>query len=478
MFNFLPHTPEDRLAMLADLGLPNDEALFDDIPASIRQQAKSAVYKSFPQKGLSEPELLESVKALARKNQAPQLASFLGGGAYHRFIPSAVNTIAGRSEFYTAYTPYQPEMSQGTLQVGFEFQTMIAELAGMDVANASVYDGATALAEAGMMALRIKKVNRLIVARSVNPQYRQVIDTYMQGFGGITVETIDLTSSLDGLTAALATPTAAVLVQSPNYFGGIEDLAAIATACQSAKALFVVSADPIALGALKRPGQYGADIVVGDIQPLGNALAFGGPYGGFMATKTAYMRQLPGRLVGKTTDKTGRPCYTLTLQTREQHIRRAKATSNICTNQALNVLKATVYMALVGPVGLRELATVSGERAHWLAEQLTALPGVTLAQPNTPFLSEFAVIFPKPVTGPEGLLDTLKRADILGGIPLAADYPEYANSLLISVTEMTTPEHLQRYVDTVTAWLNGQAPATHNGRCQVANTPALSACSV
>ncbi len=439
MFNFLPHTDADRQAMLGTLGVDSQDALFADIPAALRD---NFTYSVLPSQGLSELELQQELQTLASANTATRYASFLGGGAYHRFIPMAVNSMAGRSEFYTAYTPYQPEISQGTLQVIYEFQSMICELTGMDVTNASVYDGASAVTEAAFMAIRATKRKRVLVAHSVHPEYRQVLTTYAEGLGEVILETFDPAHAQNVLASVDPKQVACIVLQQPNYLGFLEDTTPYSQFCQEHGALLIISADPISLGVLEAPGAYGADIVTGDIQPLGNNLAFGGPYGGYIATKSKYTRQLPGRLVGRTVDKNGTPCYTLTLQTREQHIRREKATSNICTNQALNVLKSTVYLALVGPVGIRHLAALSAQRAHYLAEQLTRVEGVSLLFPDQPFLSEFAIQLPKPV---DVVLKGLEKADILGGIPLGTFYPEYPNALLVSVTEMNTPEDLERY---------------------------------
>ncbi len=445
MTNFLPHTESDRQAMCDAIGIPSSDTLFEDIPESLRN---NLTYDVLPQKGLSEQELMAELKALSQANQTQGFASFLGGGAYPRFIPMAVNTIASRSEFYTAYTPYQPEVSQGTLQVGFEFQTMISELTGMDVANAAVYDGGTAVSEAAFMAVRIKRRKKILIARSVHPHHREILETYVEGLGEVSIQEFNpskLAETLGQLNEAEEKNIACVIVQQPNYFGTVEETQSIQAFCERSGALFIVSADPVSLGLLKAPGDYGADIVVGDIQPLGNNLSYGGPYGGYMACKKKYMRQLPGRLVGRTKDQTGRPCYTLTLQTREQHIRRAKATSNICTSQTLNVLKATVYLALVGPKGLKQIANLSVQRAHYLADKLCQIEGVTRLFPEQSFFSEFAVSLPDALSL-QSLLDKLSSHQILGGLALAKEYPEHPNSLLISVTELNTPEQLDQYV--------------------------------
>jgi glycine dehydrogenase subunit 1 len=449
MPNFLPHTDADRQAMLATIGVQSLDTLFCDVPESLKTAIQ---YHFLPQQGLSELELEQKLKKISSRNTGHEYACFLGGGAYARYIPPAVQTIAGRSEFYTAYTPYQPEIAQGTLQATYEFQTMISELTGMDVANASVYDGASAVAEAALMALRITKRTQIRIARSVNPDYRGTLQTYLMAHLTEDISILEFDSTKadeDWLKNQEDTQTAAVIIQVPDYFGSLPDLESIQAYCKQTGALFIVSAEPISLGVLPPPGDYGADIVIGDIQPLGNTLSFGGPYGGYIASRTKYARQLPGRLVGRSVEKlgeqAGRPCYTLTLQTREQHIRREKATSNICTNQALNVLKATVYLSLLGPQGLQELAELSAQRAHSLAERLLALPGVKLYQSN-PFLFEFTIQFPIPV---QKILDTLQHKGILGGIPLEASYPEAKNTLLITCTELTMPDHLDLYVNTV-----------------------------
>lgn len=464
--NFLPHTPADRLSLLEAMGMTHTDELFADIPSQLQNIPKP---KHLPKKGLDEWALQQAILEKARQNKADGMTCFMGGGAYARFIPPVVNTIASRGEFYTAYTPYQPEMSQGTLQVGFEFQSMIAELTGMDAANASVYDGGTAVAEAAMMAIRIqKKRHTIAILNSVNPQYRQITQTYLDGFGGLNLLIID---DINDLTKqADTTDIAAVIIQTPSYLGTLADLAMCRQSCDGIGALMIVSADPVSLGVLQPPGAFGADIVVGDIQPLGNNLAYGGPYGGYMATKTQYVRQLPGRLVGKGKDTDGRPCYTLTMQTREQHIRREKATSNICTNQALNILKATVYMTLTGPQGLRHVAGLSMLRTQQLLDQLCQLPGVNRCQPGQSLAFEGAIHFPIPVNV---ILSELEGAGILGGIPLEEDYPEYPNSLLISCTELITPDDIRRYVDIVKQAITKQTGInpTNNGGAGVHQVP-------
>jgi glycine dehydrogenase subunit 1 len=445
--NFLPHTPEDRQALLATIGVNTVDDLFCDVPEPLRAPI---AYQHLPQHGLDELSLEAHLAQFARKNTAHTFDAFLGGGAYQRFIPAAVHTIASRSEFYTAYTPYQPEISQGILQVIYEFQTMIAELTGMDVANASVYDGAHAVMEAALMALRATRKHRVLVLRSVHPDARRILASYLSAMAGMTLEVIDTLPPAD----TVPNDVACVIVQTPDYFGCLSDLAPVRAFCDAAKALLIVSADPVALGLIEPPRQ--ADIVVGDIQPLGNALNYGGPYGGYMACKKALMRQLPGRLVGQTQDVHGKTCYTLTLQTREQHIRRDKATSNICTNQALNMLKATVYLCLAGPAGLRRVAHLSTERTHHLAEQLGHIPGVALAFPDRPYLFEVALRIPMPV--PQFLAQMAEHG-ILAGVPLAGAYPDLPDGLLVAATEMNAPAALDRYITAAHAVLKQEVCA-------------------
>lgn len=454
MYNFLPHTDADRQAMLAAIGVTSIDDLFADIPAQLRQGIQ---YNTLPQDGLSEWELQQCLKDWAAPQANRPSMSFLGGGAYQRFIPSAINTIASRSEFYTAYTPYQPEVAQGTLQYTYEFQSMMAALTGMDVCNASVYDGASAVTEAALMALRLNNRNTVAVASSVHPDYREVLATYLKFLGGVSVATVDITAA-DWLQGLDPSQVSCLIVQQPSYFGTLAELKALKASCDAHKILLVVSADPVSLALLEPPGAIGADIVVGDIQPLGNNLSFGGPYGGFVACKNAYLRQLPGRIVGQSVDTEGKRAFTLTLQTREQHIKREKATSNICTNQALNILKATVYLSLLGPQGLKQVAALSVERTHWLAQQLTAIDGVALAYANQPYFNEFVLTLPKPV---KEVIKDLTRHQIMGGI--AVDLPEGREGLLVCATEVNTPDQLATYVAALKAVLTGFTPAPSSG---------------
>jgi glycine dehydrogenase subunit 1 len=455
-FNFLPHTPTERQTMLASMGLDSIEQLFSDIPSDLRENMQ---YHLLPQHGLSEAELTAELKQSSQDNVASNYSSFLGGGAYARFIPMAINMLASRSEFYTAYTPYQPEVSQGTLQVIYEFQTMIADLCGLDVANASVYDGGNAISEAAMMAVRATKRKVIYASSTIHPQYRAILQTYVTGLGDVTLQWFDSLAQLQVLAPQQQQSVACVVIQQPNYFGQVQVLDGFATFCEQAGALFIANCDPIALGLIEPPP---ADIIVGDIQQLGNHLSYGGPYGGFMATTNRLMRQLPGRLVGKTVDSQGNPCYTLTLQTREQHIRREKATSNICTNQALNVLRATIYLSLVGPQGLQHLAKLSGDRAHYLAEQLSQVEGLSLAFTDTPFISEFVLRLDASKGSVTELLKALETHHILGGIALGQYCPDLADALLISVTEMNTPQQLQAYITAMDAILKAPSLLAQN----------------
>jgi glycine dehydrogenase subunit 1 len=453
--NFLPHTPTDRQQLLAACGLTHIDDLFADIPFSGPDH-----WDTLPRHGLDELTLESTITQYARQNHGADKVCFLGAGAYARYVPAVVNHIASRSEFYTAYTPYQPEIAQGTLQVIYEFQTMIAELTGLPVANASVYDAANAVTEAALMALRITRRPDVLVASGVHPHATDALACYMQPLDGLTLHRSQAGGNVQALLAELTPTTACLIVQTPDYVGTLWPMEVLAEACQANGTLLVVSADPVSLGLLTPPGQLsngmGADIVVGDLQPLGNGLSFGGPYAGYMACKAAYLRQLPGRLVSRTTDASGQTAYCLTLQTREQHIRRQKATSNICTNQALNVLKATVMLTLLGPTGLKQLASISVKRAHALARRLAALPGIQVwhANESATFFNEFVVTLPIPVNA---VLAALEDQGILGGLPVSgcvAGYTVPPNSLLIATTELTPPLAIDRYVSTVAACLD------------------------
>jgi len=438
---FSPHTPAERGDMLRRIGVPSIDGLFADIPPNVRLRRPLRLPD-----GISEMEVAKTVTALAAKNRTTaDLVSFLGAGAYDRFIPAAVDEILHRSDFYTAYTPYQPEVSQGTLQVIWEFQSMMALLFEMDVAQASLYDGATAAAEGCMMAVGHTGRRRLVVLRSVDPETRGVVATY--GFGhDLEIAVVPLsgsTTDIEVVREALSIETAALLVQQPNFLGSLEDLAALTEAAHSAGALIVVSHDPVAAAVLKPPGAYGADIVVAEGQQLGIPLSFGGPYLGILTARQDLVRRMPGRIAGATVDGTGRRGYVLTLQTREQHIRRERATSNICTNQALLALAATVYLSVVGPHGLRRVEERSLAGAHTLSDALAALPGVSRITEGA-FCHEFAVRLPRPA---KDVNRALLADGILGGYPLVDAYPEFGEGAwLLAVTEKRTEDEIATLV--------------------------------
>lgn len=425
MARFTPHTGADIQEMLDAIGVETIDDLFDDI------QPKFEGELDLPPV-LSEYEALQDVGELARENVTGG-PIFLGAGAYDRITPSAVGAVISRGEFLTSYTPYQPEISQGTLQSIFEFQSIISELTGLEISNASVYDGANAVAEAALMTARLTKRDpKVAVSKGLNPRYREVIETYR-------VEVVELPFE-NGATDFSNVPedVSGVFVQNPNFFGVVEDIAAASEAAHAVGALSVAVCDPISLAVLEAPGNLGADIAVGEAQPLGMPLLFGGPYAGYMATKPEFVRQLPGRICGETVDRDGKLAYVLTLRGREQDIRRARANSNICTNQALTALAATVYTALMGPEGLREVAELSISKAHYLAERLQA-SGFTLRYPDAPFLWEFAVEVPDAPRVNDALLSN----DVVGGLDLGD------GAMLVAVTEKRTKRELDEFVEVV-----------------------------
>jgi glycine dehydrogenase subunit 1 len=437
---YIPNTEADRREMLATIGVSSLEELFRDVPASHR----------FPElklpKAVSEPEILDELYAMALKNSSTGcFATFLGAGAYNHFVPSVIPYLAGRGEFATAYTPYQPEVSQGTLQAIFEYQSMIAKLTGMDVVNASHYDGATSMAEAAIMAVNVSRGKRrkILVSPWVHPQYRQTLRTYLPG-GELTVTGDEnLHTNLDDLKGMLDGDTACLIIENPNFFGELMEVEGLVEAVHAAGALLVVVANPIiSLGLLKPPGDYGADIVVAEGQPLGAGLNFGGPYLGVFAAREQYVRRMPGRLVGETTDTEGRRGYVLTLTPREQHIRREKATSNICTNQGLIALMAGMYLAYMGRQGLRAVAELCYHKAHYAAAEIDRLDGYQVVS-YAPFFNEFPVKCPRPVAE---INAALLEEGILGGYDLQQDYPHAQNEMLICVTEMNTREQIERLV--------------------------------
>ncbi|MBN1681155.1 MAG: aminomethyl-transferring glycine dehydrogenase subunit GcvPA [Anaerolineae bacterium] len=432
---YIPHTDADREAMLKVIGVDSLAELFDAVPAEHRFPALG-----LPE-GMSEMEVAWELGGLANSNVAAHhFAIFLGAGAYNHFIPSVVNHVLLRGEFYTAYTPYQPELSQGTLQAIYEYQSMMCALTGMEAANASHYDGATSLAEAVTVA-RVHyrgKRTKVILSPSVNPEYRAVARTYHQGSdmkfvgdkGNATIP--DLIDMLDEDTALL-------VVSYPNFFGQIDELGGLAQAVHEAGALLCMVVDPIALGLFKTPGELGADIVVGEGQPLGIPLSFGGPYLGFFATNQTLVRKIAGRIVGETIDKNGRRAFVMTLRPREQDIRREKATSNICTNQGLMALAACVYMSVMGKTGLRKVAELCYHKAHYAAEQINKLDGFSV-DTSKPFFKEFVVTCPKPVAELNDVL--LDHWGIIGGYDLSQHYPDRANQMLLAVTEMNTKDEI------------------------------------
>jgi glycine dehydrogenase subunit 1 len=443
---YLPNTAADRAAMLARVGANSIDDLFAPIPAELRLKRPLAIPPA-----LTEQELTQHLQGLAAKNRsAADLVCFLGGGAYDHFIPSVVDAVAGRGEFYTAYTPYQAEASQGSLQAFFEYQTLVCQLTGMDVANASLYEGGSAVAEAVLMAVAVTgRRGHVLVADSVHPEYRQTLATYLLN-PGIRVVTLPTPAGYlnpDDVKKAVNAETVAVVAQNPNFFGHLEEMQAVGDAAHAAGALFVTSFDPISLGMLKRPGDYGADIAVAEGQGLGTPLGYGGPYLGVMACRQEYVRKMPGRLVGETTDRNGKRCWVLTLSTREQHIRREKATSNICTNQGLFALRAAVYLTALGPQGLRETAELCYRKAKYAAGELAKVPGVKLMY-DRPFFKEFTVSVPGDVPA---LLATLRAAGYHAGLPLGTWYPDRKNGLTVAVTEKRTRAEIDGLATAVAA---------------------------
>ncbi|WP_422484483.1 aminomethyl-transferring glycine dehydrogenase subunit GcvPA [Gudongella sp. DL1XJH-153] len=439
MHPYIANTPEDIQEMLKAIGLESIDQLFDDIPKNIKLGRELDLPKS-----KSELEVTSYLKKLADKNcSMSDLTSFLGAGAYDHYIPSIVNHIISRSEFYTSYTPYQPEISQGTLQYIFEFQTLIADLTGMDSANASLYDGGTAVVEAALMSAAYSKKDEIVISKSVKPDARKILHTYahVQNLKVIEIDVKDGVTDMEALEGVVNDNTAAVIVQSPNFFGIIEDLESIGKiAHKGKKTTFVASVDPISLGILKKPGDMGVDVVVGEGQSLGIPVSFGGPYLGFMAIRNEYIRKLPGRIVGQTEDLDGKRSFVLTLTAREQHIRREKATSNICSNQGLNSLAAAVYMVTMGKQGLREVAMQSTKKAHYAYEQLTK-SGKFKPVFDKPFFKEFVLTSD---IAPEKINEELRKENIIGGYGLGEEYPQFENSILYAVTEKRTKDEIDK----------------------------------
>ena len=443
--------------MLHHIGLGSAEELFDSIPKDLRLSRNLNTPAA-----LSEIELLAGFEQLAARNRGAQRTSFLGAGAYNHYSPSIVDHIISRSEFFTAYTPYQPEISQGTLQTIFEFQTLVCQVTGMEVANASMYDGSTALAEAVLMAERVTKRSKVIACGAIHPEYLEVINTYVQ-HAGIELLRADFdpeTGQTSGAIERLDDKTAALVVQSPNFFGCIEDVAAIAERAHSVGALLIVAiTESISLGLLKSPGACGADIVVAEGQSFGVPLSFGGPYVGLFATREKYARQIPGRLVGEAYDKRGRRGFVLTLATREQHIRREKATSNICTNEGLIALAATVYLETMGRRGLQEVAQQCAQKTAYAAKRIAEIEGFSIPF-TAPRFNEFVVQAPMPA---RKLLSSLaSERNITGGLALSRYFDDRPNDFLVCVTEMNSRAEIDVLAEGLASISNHKATKTQS----------------
>jgi glycine dehydrogenase subunit 1 len=437
--SYTPHTDLERQQMLSAIGVTTIEDLFEAVPSTHRFSNLDLP------KPLSEMDVMAELQGLAEVNEhASDFAIFRGAGSYHHFIPSAVNHILLRGEFYTAYTPYQPEVSQGTLQVIFEYQSMMCTLTGMDAANASHYDGATSLAEAVTVAVDVARGKRkkVILSPAINPQYREVVRTYNQG-RDVKIVGDKGTADISDLIDMLDENTAMLAVSYPNFFGQIDDFSKLAEKVHEAGALLVMVINPSALGLFKSPGELGADIVVGEGQPLGIPMSFGGPYLGFFGTRTEYVRKIAGRIIGETLDQDGRRAYVMTLRPREQDIRREKASSNICTNQGLMSLAACIYLSLMGKYGMRKVAELCYHKAHYAAQQLDAVPGYKVDL-SKPFFHEFVVKCPRPVAE---INDLLIEKGITGGYDLSADYAHLKDHMLVCVTEMNTKEEIDALVE-------------------------------
>ncbi len=440
MTRYIANTEHEKTEMLKEIGIDNIRDLFKAIPDSVYLTKALNIPDN-----ISEVDLLKSLKALSEKNKnLDNYTCFLGAGAYDHYIPTVIDSLISRQEFYTAYTPYQPEISQGTLQSIFEYQTMICELTGMQVSNASMYDGATALTEAAIMACEATKRTEILIAKSVHPESRKILNTYSKyrnisivevGYKNGQIDVEDLKSKINDNTAAL-------LLQSPNFFGIIEDIASVEALVHNNKSLLVVSADPISLAILESPGKLGADIVVGEAQALGTPISYGGPYLGFFATTEKLMRKMPGRIAGQTVDSNGKRGFVLTLQTREQHIRREKATSNICSNHALNALMATIYLTVLGKEGLRKLANLCIQKSHYAYKELLNTGKFTEVF-TAPFFKEFVV---KSEEAVNSLNDKLFNDKIIGGYSIEKDYDEINNGWLVAVTEKRSKEEIDLLV--------------------------------
>ncbi len=455
---FIPHTADDVRDMLETIGAPDTESLFDEIPAGLRARALEAIPPA-----LSEMEVGRLMSQRAATDGRP--LNFIGAGAYEHHVPAAVWSIVTRGEFYSAYTPYQAEASQGTLQLLYEYQSMMASLTGMPASNASLYDGATALAEACLMAVRANrrsKSQRVLLPAALNPVYRDVVQS-VAGSQRLALELLPYDpkggrTTLASLDKYQGEDITALVIQQPNFFGNLEDVDALTDRAHAAGMLVIAVVNPVSLALLKPPGKWGAkgaDIVCGDGQPLGVPLSSGGPYFGFMTTRMEHIRQMPGRIVGRTVDLDGKPGFTLTLQAREQHIRRSKATSNICTNQGLLVTAATIYMSLVGPQGLAQVAATSMQRSAELVDALVRVPGVRLAFEG-PRFHEAVLLLDRPA---RGVLEALAARGIIGGCDISAYYPSLGQALLVCATETRTPEDIETYARALAEVMQSAAAA-------------------
>ena len=448
MTRYTSATDQDRREMLARIGVGSIEDLFEAIPEKLRLKEPL----NLPE-GMSEQDVYEHLASFARRNRhADEEVTFLGAGMYDHYQPALIDTLISRSEFITPYTPYQPEVSQGSLQAMFEYQTAISELTGLSVSNAALYEGPSSVASAGYLALQEFKGQRrrFVVSRGMHPHSRETLETYSAGYGTEVVETAlddKGATDLEQLAAAVTDDTAAVFLQQPNFLGTVEDLRPLVEAAKEKSAIVVTAVDPMTLGILKPPGEYGVDIAVGEGQPLGNRLDYGGPSFGFFAAQERFIRKMPGRIAGETVDAEGKRGFVLTLQTREQHIRREKATSNICTNVALCALMATIYVSVMGKEGLRKVGELSTAKAHYAAEAFAKIPGVALTF-KAPFFKEFALTLPK---SPERVVKRLIKDKILAGVPLKTLDRAYKDCLLVAVTEKRTRDDIDAYAAALAA---------------------------
>lgn len=436
---YIPNTDDNCKEMLEDIGVRDVSELFSDIPEGIRLKEGLGLPEA-----LSEPELWKHMRALSEKNTGSRYLSFLGAGSYNHYVPSVVNHLLSRSEFYTSYTPYQPEISQGTLQGIFEYQTLICQLTEMEITNASMYDGASALAEAVLMANRINNRKEVLVSRAVHPEYREVLLTYTQLLD-IEIREIplekNLLTNMDEVKRLASSETSSVIIQYPNFFGSIEDMRDISESVRAKGGLLIiVVVEPVSLGILKAPGAFDCDIVVGEGQVFGSPMNYGGPSLGIFATREKYARNIPGRIVGSTIDKNGRRGYVLTMATREQHIRRERATSNICTNQSLCALAASIYLTTLGKRGLKRLAELNLQKANYAKRKISKIKGFSIDM-DVPTFNEFVVRTKLPS---DRINEKLSEENILGGLDVSRFYPELKDSLLFCVTEMNTKEDIDR----------------------------------